>query len=101
MTPAFEPSLREGKVGQVSSSRASIRASLLDTHPSTMLRDQFLREGNRPAAHMTDTMEVEGIKTLFESFMFAEVGESSGKLKWMNERSIWGPEGKDPVHGLE
>jgi hypothetical protein len=62
-------------------------------------RDQFLRDGKKLAAHMTGTIEVQGVSTFFESFMFAEVEEGSGKLEWMVERSIWGPQGGKAEHG--
>jgi hypothetical protein len=48
---------------------------------------------------MTGTIEVQGVSTFFESFMFAEVEEGSGKLEWMVERSIWGPQGGKAEHG--
>lgn len=62
-------------------------------------RNQFLRDGNSLAAHMTGTIEVEGVATFFESFIFAQVEEKSGKMEWMTERSIWGPQGGKAEHG--
>lgn len=38
---------------------------------------------------MTGTIEMDGSGLFFESFMFAEVDEETGKLKWMAERSVW------------
>ncbi|KAI0182953.1 hypothetical protein EV127DRAFT_377799 [Xylaria flabelliformis] len=61
--------------------------------------DEFLRDGDRLAAHMTGTIKVDGADTTFESFMFARVEKESGKLEWLVERSIWGPTGGAPEHG--
>ncbi|KAI0857237.1 hypothetical protein F4860DRAFT_490407 [Xylaria cubensis] len=61
--------------------------------------DEFLRDGDRLAAHMTGTIKVDGADTTFESFMFARVEKESGKMEWLVERSIWGPAGGAPEHG--
>ncbi|KAF5876740.1 putative mitochondrial substrate carrier protein [Botrytis fragariae] len=61
--------------------------------------DQFLRDGDSLAAHMTGTIKVDGEDTEFESFMFGKVDKQSGKLEWLQERSIWGPQGGAPEHG--
>ncbi|KAI0490490.1 hypothetical protein F4859DRAFT_9983 [Xylaria cf. heliscus] len=61
--------------------------------------DEFLRDGDRLAAHMTGTIKVDGTDTSFESFMFGRVDKESGKLEWLVERSIWGPVGGAPEHG--
>ncbi|KAI0200431.1 hypothetical protein F4808DRAFT_428774 [Astrocystis sublimbata] len=63
--------------------------------------DEFLRDGDRLAAHMTGTIKVDGADTAFESFIFAKVEEASGKLDWMVERSVWGPVGGAPEHGTK
>ncbi|KAF7912172.1 uncharacterized protein EAF01_001193 [Botrytis porri] len=62
--------------------------------------DQFLRDGDSLAAHMTGTIQVDGEDTEFESFMFGKVDKQSGKLEWLQERSIWGPQGGAPEHGV-
>ncbi|KAF7929940.1 uncharacterized protein EAE97_009537 [Botrytis byssoidea] len=62
--------------------------------------DQFLRDGDNLAAHMTGTIKVDGEDTEFESFMFGKVDKQSGKLAWLQERSIWGPQGGAPEHGV-
>ncbi|TGO24688.1 hypothetical protein BPAE_0097g00340 [Botrytis paeoniae] len=62
--------------------------------------DQFLRDGDNLAAHMTGTIKVDGEDTEFESFMFGKVDKQSGKLEWLQERSIWGPQGGAPEHGV-
>lgn len=49
---------------------------------------------------MTGTIKVDGADTFFESFMFAKVDKSSGKMEWMIERSVWGPPGEAPEHGV-
>lgn len=49
---------------------------------------------------MTGTIKVDGTDTFFESFMFGKVDEKSGKLEHLIERSIWGPVGGDPEHGV-
>ncbi|KAJ3567875.1 hypothetical protein NPX13_g6621 [Xylaria arbuscula] len=73
------------------------RAKIIDFKPVV---DEFLRDGNRLAAHMTGTIRVEGTNTSFESFMFGRVDEASGKLEWLVERSVWGPVGSEPEHGV-
>jgi hypothetical protein len=49
---------------------------------------------------MTGTIRVGVTDTEFESFMFAKVDKASGKLEWMIERSVWGPTGGAPEHGV-
>ncbi|KAI1361329.1 hypothetical protein F5Y08DRAFT_348039 [Xylaria arbuscula] len=61
--------------------------------------DEFLRDGDSLAAHMTGTIKVQGTDTSFESFMFGRVDKESGKLEWLVERCIWGPVGGAPEHG--
>ncbi|KAI9647911.1 hypothetical protein NHQ30_004300 [Ciborinia camelliae] len=73
------------------------RAKISDYKPVV---DQFLRDGDRLAAHMTGTIKVDGVETEFESFMFAKVDKESGKLEWLQERSVWGPQGGAPEHGV-
>lgn len=48
---------------------------------------------------MTGTISVDGVATVFESFMFAKV-DGDGKMEWLNERSVWGPAGGEPEHGV-
>ncbi len=48
---------------------------------------------------MTGTIKVEGEANVFESFFFADLDES-GKIKCLTERTVWGPEGKEPEHGV-
>ncbi|KAI8953811.1 hypothetical protein F4801DRAFT_85912 [Xylaria longipes] len=62
--------------------------------------DEFLRDGDRLAAHMTGTIDVDGVGMSFESFIFAKVDKESGKLEWMIERSVWGRTGEAPEHGV-
>lgn len=62
--------------------------------------DQFLRDGERLAAHMTGTVKVDGVDMEFESFMFGKVDGQSGKLEWLQERTVWGPRGGAPEHGV-
>ncbi|KAK8075427.1 hypothetical protein PG997_010090 [Apiospora hydei] len=61
---------------------------------------EFLRDGDQLAARMTGTIKVEGAATDFESFMFAKVDKETGKLEWLVERSVWGPAGEAPEHGV-
>lgn len=61
---------------------------------------EFLRDGDKLAARMTGTIKVDGTDTFFESFMFAEVEEKSGKMEWLIERSVWGAVGQEPGHGV-
>lgn len=49
---------------------------------------------------MTGTIKVEGADTKFESFLFAKIEKESGKMEWLIERSVWGPVGEEPEHGL-
>lgn len=49
---------------------------------------------------MTGTIKVDSVYTTFESFMFAKVDKESGKLEWLIERSVWGPVGEAPEHGI-
>ncbi len=49
---------------------------------------------------MTGTIKVDGVDTYFESFMFAKVEKESGKMEWLIERSVWGPPGGEPEHGV-
>ncbi|KAI0966503.1 hypothetical protein F4678DRAFT_466334 [Xylaria arbuscula] len=62
--------------------------------------DEFLRDGDRLAAHMTGTIKVNDEATAFETFIFAQVEKETGKLEWINERSVWGPVGSEPEHGV-
>ncbi|KAI0425896.1 hypothetical protein F5Y09DRAFT_85242 [Xylaria sp. FL1042] len=72
------------------------RAKVSEYKPAV---DEFLRDGNRLAAHMTGTITSDDKAITFESFMFAQV-EETGKLEWIIERSVWGPTGGEPDHGL-
>lgn len=49
---------------------------------------------------MTGTIKVDGVDTFFESFMFAKIEKTSGKMEYLIERSVWGPVGKEPEHGV-
>ncbi|KAJ0119997.1 hypothetical protein J7T55_000848 [Diaporthe amygdali] len=60
---------------------------------------EFLRDGDQLAARMTGTITVDGVATEFESFMFAKV-DGSGRMEWLKERSVWGPAGGKPEHGV-
>lgn len=64
------------------------------------LSDEFLRDSNQLAAHMTGTIKIDGTETFFESFMFGEVDNETGKLEHLIERSVWGAVGKEPEHGV-
>ena len=48
---------------------------------------------------MTGTISVDGVATEFESFMFARL-DGSGRMVWLKERSVWGPVGGAPDHGV-
>ncbi|KAI0181071.1 hypothetical protein GGR52DRAFT_567316 [Hypoxylon sp. FL1284] len=61
---------------------------------------EFLRDGDQLAARMTGTIKLSGTDTQFESFMFAKVDKATGKMEWLIERSIWGPVGGAPEHGV-
>ncbi|PQE22393.1 mitochondrial substrate carrier protein [Rutstroemia sp. NJR-2017a WRK4] len=61
---------------------------------------EFLRDGDQLAARMSGTIKVDGADTEFESFMFAKVDKKSGKMEWLKERSVWGPTGGAPEHGV-
>lgn len=49
---------------------------------------------------MTGTIKIDGTETFFESFMFGEVDNETGKLEHLIERSVWGAVGKEPEHGV-
>lgn len=49
---------------------------------------------------MTGTIKVDGTATEFESFMFAKVDKETGKMQSLVERSVWGPAGEAPEHGV-
>ncbi|KAK3937249.1 mitochondrial substrate carrier protein [Diplogelasinospora grovesii] len=61
---------------------------------------EFLRDGDQLATRMTGTIRVDGVDTEFESFMFGKVDKQSGKLEYLIERSVWGPVGGAPEHGV-
>ncbi|KAJ2991507.1 hypothetical protein NUW58_g2489 [Xylaria curta] len=61
------------------------RAKISDYKPVV---DEFLRDGEKLAVHMTGTIKVEGTETEFESFMFAKVDRETGKMEWLVERAI-------------
>lgn len=62
--------------------------------------EEFLRDGDQLAARMTGVIKVDGVDTEFESFMFAKIESSSGKMEYLIERSVWGPAGQAPEHGV-
>ncbi|KAF2226235.1 hypothetical protein BDZ85DRAFT_47540 [Elsinoe ampelina] len=53
--------------------------------------EEFLRDGDLLAARLVGTIKVEGVDCKFESFLFAKVAESDGRMTSLIERSIWGP----------
>ncbi|KAK8122840.1 hypothetical protein PG984_011510 [Apiospora sp. TS-2023a] len=61
---------------------------------------EFLRDGDQLAARMTGTIKLDGTATEFESFLFAKVDQGTGKMEWLIERSVWGPIGGAPEHGV-
>ncbi|CAH0004443.1 unnamed protein product [Clonostachys byssicola] len=61
---------------------------------------EFLRDGYLLSARMTGTIKVDGAPTHFECFMFAKVDKESGKMEYLNEQSVWGPAGEDPIYGV-
>lgn len=61
---------------------------------------EFLRDGDQLAARMTGTIKVDGADAQFESFMFAKLDKESGKMEWLIERSVHGPVGGEPEHGV-
>ncbi|PQE12395.1 mitochondrial substrate carrier protein [Rutstroemia sp. NJR-2017a BVV2] len=63
-------------------------------------RHEFLRDRDQLAARMSGTIKVDDADTEFESFMFAKVDKESGKMEWLIERSVWGPRGGAPEHGV-
>ena len=67
----------------------------------TMLREEFLRDGDQLAGRMTGTIKVDGADTTFESFMFAKIDKESGRMEWLIERSVWGLMGAEPEHGVK
>ncbi|KAI1749347.1 hypothetical protein F4782DRAFT_533469 [Xylaria castorea] len=48
--------------------------------------DEFLRDGDQPAAHMTGTIHVDGVGTRssFESFIFAKGGQREWEARMDN-----------------
>ena len=62
--------------------------------------EEFLRDGNQLAARMTGTIKINGADTAFESFMFAKIDKESGRMEHLIERSVWGPVGGQPEHGV-
>ncbi|KAF2811292.1 uncharacterized protein BDZ99DRAFT_519940 [Mytilinidion resinicola] len=73
---------------------AEWRAKISDYNPI------FLRDGDQLAARMTGTIKVNGTETAFESFMFAKIDKESGRMVSLVERSVWGPVGAAPEHGV-
>ena len=63
-----------------------------------ILSDEFLRDGQMLAARMTGTIKVDGADTAFESSMFAKL-DSSGRMEWLKERSVWGHADAAPDKG--
>ncbi|CAG9954681.1 unnamed protein product [Clonostachys rosea f. rosea IK726] len=49
---------------------------------------EFLRDGDLLSARMTGTIKVDDVPTHFECFMFAKVDRESGKMEYLNERSV-------------
>ncbi|KIW00380.1 uncharacterized protein PV09_08090 [Verruconis gallopava] len=76
---------------------AEWRAKSSEYHPVV---EEFLRDGDQLAARVTGTIKADGAHLFFGSFMFAKIDEASGKMMWLKERSVWGPVGKDPEHGV-
>ncbi|KAJ3550198.1 hypothetical protein NM208_g89 [Fusarium decemcellulare] len=74
---------------------AEWRAKISEYEPKV---EEFLRDGDQLAAHMTGTIKVDGVNTYFEAFLFAKVNKD-GKMESMLDRSIWGEVGKAPEHG--
>lgn len=62
--------------------------------------EEFLRDGNQLAARMTGTMKIDGVESKFESFMFAQLEEGTGKMVSLTERSVWGPADGEYEHGV-
>lgn len=50
------------------------------------------------AARMIGTIKVDGADVEYESSMFAKV-DSTGKMEWLKERSVWGAAGAAPDKG--
>ncbi|KAI0443673.1 hypothetical protein F4803DRAFT_303899 [Xylaria telfairii] len=65
-----------------------------------LIVDEFLRDGDRLAAHMMTTIDIDGVISSIESFIFGKVDKESGKLEWMIERSIWGETGQALRRGV-
>jgi len=70
----------------------------LQTNPSQP-SDEFLRDGPRLAAHMTETLKPDGVDNTFVSFIVARVDEKNGKVEYMIERSIWNRPDGAPEQG--
>lgn len=70
------------------------------TQVLNFISHEFLRDGDQLAARMTGSIKVDGVDTQFESFMFAKVNKESGKMESLIERSVWGPVGGVPEHGV-
>lgn len=49
---------------------------------------------------MTGSIKVDGTETVFESSMFAKL-DSTGKMEWLKERSVWGPPGAAADQGID
>jgi hypothetical protein len=41
---------------------------------------EFPRDGDQLVGRMTGTMEIDGVKSKFESFMFAQIEEATGRM---------------------
>ncbi len=50
--------------------------------------DEFLRDGDQMATHLTGVLKMGGKDITFESFVFAKVDTQSGKIKSMVERAV-------------
>lgn len=49
---------------------------------------------------MVGTMDIDGVKSKFDSYMFAELEEGTGKMVSLKERVVWGPADGDWEHGV-
>lgn len=49
---------------------------------------------------MVGTIKLDGAEVEFESTMFAKL-DSTGRMEWMKERSVWGAVGESADKGTE
>ena len=64
-----------------------------------LCRHEFLRDGDQLAARMTGVLLLDGKKTSYECFFFAQVDNETGRLLSLTEQAVWGEVEEQDIHG--